>query len=364
LKILYVTSKGSIHDYRFLKKLVNDYRVLLFHCSEFEMTAEIGTLNGLEIISRKPRFKPLPLLSELAFFKKIVNDFKPDIVHTGYVWKVGVLAAFAGVHPHLSMPWGSDVLTEPDSKFIVKKLVNKVFRTCDHIQCDADFVKSKIISDYTINPEKITVFPWGIDLEMFKKSENKQCRANLNIPHDSFVIIFNRHLEDFYGVEYLMNAFRDFAADKNNVLLLIVAEGTMKSAIREFIGKNNLTDKVRIMGRVSNAELPAILNCSDIYISPSFSDGTSLSLLEAMACGMGIVVTDVPAITEWVSGDNGFVVPRKNTGQITAALQEYYSNRNLIAKHGEKNIKIAKERADWDNNYKKLKEIYNRLKAN
>lgn len=361
MKILYVTAKGGIHDYRFLKKLVNDYEVLLLHYAADELIPEIGGLSKLKVISRKPIFKAFPLIGELNHFKKIVKDFEPDIVHTGYVWQVGTLTAYAGVHPHLSMPWGSDVLTEPDKKFYIKKLVSKVLRTCDHIQCDAEFVKSKIVNDYNIQPDKITVFPWGIDLYQFKPGNKADCKKELGIPADKFVVVFNRYLEEVYGVNYMLDAFKEFAKDKDDIILLIVSDGSLRNNVIEYITKNKLESKIKLVGRVPNENIPAILNCSDVYISTSLSDGTSLSLLEALACGLGVIVTDVPSIKEWVSDENGIVVERKNVRQITEGLEKYYLNRDLIRKHGRKNMEIAKERADWDKNYLKLKEIYTKI---
>ena len=361
MKVLYVSSNGGIHDYRFLKKLSGDFEVLFLHYASGEIITEIDKLPNLEIISKKPAFKSFPLASELWHFKKIIKEFQPDIIHSGYVWQVGILPAMAGFHPHLSMPWGSDILIEPDNSFIIKHLVKKVMKQCGHIQCDAEFVKKKIINDYGIQMNKITVFPWGIDLNLFKKADKAASRVNLNIDGNTFVIVFNRHFEPVYGIKDLMEGFNIFSKGKNDVLMLMLSEGSQKNDALKFITENKLEDKINLIGRVANTELPSVLNASDVYVSTSLSDGSSLSLLEAMACGLGIVVTDVPAIKEWVSGENGMVVPRKSPYDIAKALESYYQNRQLLGSHGIKNIEIAALRCDWDQNYLKLKEIYSRL---
>lgn len=369
LKTLYVTSKGGIHDYRFVKKLSEDYDVLLLHYTSGDLIDEIKQISGIRIISRTPLVKSFPLLTQLGHFKKIYNEFKPDIVHTGYAWQVGILASKLDVHPHLSMVWGSDILTEPDKNFYIKSLVKEVMRQCDHIQCDAEFVKQKIISDYRIEKEKITVFPWGIDRKLFKPSDKLEARRRLNLATDKFIVICDRYLESIYGVMDLLEGFKKFAEGKDNVknntkddlLLLVLSDGSLKNEMIKFIGSSNLDSKVKYIGTVSNSELPLYLNASDIYVSASVSDGTSLSLLEAMSCGLGVVVTDVPAIREWVSEDNGIMVPINSPDRISAALEKYYRQRQLIREHGSINLKIAESRADWDKNYLKLKEVYNRL---
>ena len=308
MKVLYLSSNGGIHDYRFLKKLSMDYDVLFLHYAANEIIPEIDKIDGLEIISKKAAFRSFPLVSERGHFKKIIREFKPDIIHSGYVWQVGILAALADFHPHLSMVWGSDILTEPDKSFVIRKLVRKVMTTCDHVQCDAEFVRQKIINDYRLPGEKVTVFPWGIDLQQFRKTDKTTAREKLNIDKDKFVIIFNRHLETVYGVKDLLEGYKKFSEGKNDVLLLILSDGQLKNNVLKFITDNSLDEKITIIGRVANSELPSFLNAADIYVSPSLSDGTSLSLLEAMACGTGLVVSDVPAIKEWVNGQNGLMV--------------------------------------------------------
>jgi glycosyltransferase involved in cell wall biosynthesis len=80
-----------------------------------------------------------------------------------------------------------------------------------------------------------------------------------------------------------------------------------------------------------------------------------------MACGTGLVVTDVPAIKEWVNGQNGLMVKKECPGEITEAMEKYYNDRALVAGHGAVNTEIASKRANWDLNYLKLREIYNKL---
>lgn len=359
MKVLYVSSNGGIHDYRFLKKLSADHEVLFLHYAASEIIDEIDKLDNLQIISKKPAFRSMPVISEKGHFKRVVNEFKPDVIHSGYVWQAGILAA--GYHPHLSMPWGSDILLEPGKNFFIRRLVKKVLTAADHIQCDAEFVKLKIITDYNIPQDRITVFPWGIDLKLFSRLDKPLARKELKLPEDKFIVIFNRHFENIYGVNFLLEAFKKFSENKSDILLLMLSEGSLKVDALKFITENNLDTKITLLGRVANKELPVLLNASDVYVSPSLSDGTSLSLLEAMACGTGLVVTDVPAIKEWVNDENGIMVKRESSDELAEAIERYYNNRELIRTHGVTNRRIAEQRADWDKNYLKLTKIYENM---
>lgn len=326
------------------------------------MINEIKSIPGLKIISKKPAFvKSFPLLTQKSHFRKIYEQFKPDIVHTGYVWQVGVLASHYNIHPHLSMVWGSDVLFEPDNNPYIKRLVKQVMLRSDHIQCDAEFVKEKIRRDYFVDESKITVFPWGIDLDLFKKHNKIESRAQTGLPTDKFILIFNRSLESVYGISDLLEGFKRFSENKDDVMLMMLASGSKKEFVMRYIQKNNLSAKVRLMDRIANSLLPAYLNSSDVYISTALSDGTSLAMLEALACGLPVIAADVPAIREWISETNGIIIPKKSPEKVCDALEKYYNNRKLMEEHGIINMRIAEERADWDINYLKLKEIYNKM---
>lgn len=361
MKILYVTAKGGIHDYRFLKKMVNDYEVLMLHYAADKLIEEIKNIPGLRIISKKPMRKSFPLLSEFRHFKKIVKNFKPSIIHSGYVWQVGILPAIHNLHPHLSMVWGSDILIEPYKNLLIKKIVSRVMKQCDHIQCDAEFVKQRILNDYRVGSEKVTVFPWGIELDVFHQTNKTEARKKLNLDENKFIIIFNRNLEPVYGVNYMLDGFKKFSENNENAVLIIVSDGSLRNDVMKYISLNKLQYKVKLTGKVKNTEMADYLNAADVYISPSLSDGSSLSLLEAMACGLGIIVSDVPAIKEWISDQNGIIIPRASSEAVCTALMKYYVYKHLIELHGQKNIKIAKERADWNKNYLKLKEIYDKI---
>ena len=361
MKVLYVTSNGGIHDYRFLKKMVDDYKVLLLHYASRELMDDIKELKNLRIISKKPIIKSFPLFSELLHFRKIYKKFRPDIVHTGYVWQVGILASVFNTHHHLSMPWGSDILFQPEKNFIIRKIVRKVMKQCDHIHCDAEYVKQKIREEYKIDEAKFSVFPRGVDLKQFTPLAKADCKNQLGIDTEKFVIHFNRHLEPVYGIDTLLEGYKIFASKKDDILLLMVSSGSLKNKTVKFIKDNKLDSKVKIIGKIPNTKIPFYLGASDIYISTSKSDGSSLSMLEAMAMGLGLVVTDVPAIKEWVTEENGIMVRRNNSLEVSSALEKYYNDRQLIKTHGDVNILIAREKANWDKNYLKLKDIYAEL---
>jgi glycosyltransferase involved in cell wall biosynthesis len=117
-------------------------------------------------------------------------------------------------------------------------------------------------------------------------------------------------------------------------------------------------------GFIPTEELPCYYNAADIYVSTSLSDGTSLSLLEAMGCALPVVVTDVPSITEWITdGHNGRVVPRRQPEAVAQALVELLGAPERRRQFGERNRELAVARGDSTANYEQLIAFYQYLAA-
>jgi len=372
MRICYVSSTLSIHDKRFWEKFVekgyethvvsftnkkiNKMEGITFHSFPIEFGEESLTLAG--------GVKLMPdMIRATTFLKKILKQIKPDILHAGFVQKDGFPSALTGYHPLLLMPWGSDILVHPKKSFLIKMLTKFILRRADMITCDAEFVKREIIRISGYPEDKIVVFPWGIDLKKFNPDfENGfDTRKRLGW-EDKKILIMTRPFKPVYGIGYFLNSLTKVVKEVPDVRILLCGDGPLKDEFVEFVRKHSLDDYVFFAGLIPNDELPKYYNAAVMYVSTSLSDGTSLSLLEAMACGLPAIVTDVPAIMEWVvDGENGFVVPRKDSKILAEKLIRLLQDETMQKDVARKNIKIAKERADWDKNFEKLVGIYEAL---
>jgi glycosyltransferase involved in cell wall biosynthesis len=116
---------------------------------------------------------------------------------------------------------------------------------------------------------------------------------------------------------------------------------------------------VQFLGWVKHEEMPKLLSQANIYISTSLDDGTSVSLLEAMASGAFPIVTDIPSNREWISdGENGFLVPIDEERFLAEKILEAIRNHDLREGSRDKNFSLIKEKALWPVTIAKTKEIY------
>tara|TARA_B100001250_G_scaffold224590_1_gene192607 strand:- start:138 stop:1184 length:1047 start_codon:yes stop_codon:yes gene_type:complete len=331
----------------------------------FELAAYYPKLSKILINNSLLKFFLYPLWFFFAYrlSVQIINKSKPDILHGGYVPIVGFLCSLINFRPFLLMPWGSDILIFPDKSLLHNLFINRIISKSDAIVCDAEVVKKKILEIYPYkNP--LEVFPWGIDLSKFKKYEDETI-AKQYFLEKSVVIISTRNHEKIYGIEILLEAFSILKRKSSSAKLLLLGSGSLTGSYLEHIKKDNLEDSVKMIGRIPNSDLPIFLNNSDIYVSTSFSDGTSVSLLEGMACGLPVVVSDIPSNKEWITnGENGFIFSKGDSKDLSKKLLHLVKDSDLRLKQSKINQDITALRADWDINFATLQKVYKALHNN
>ncbi len=372
MKICYVASGLTIHDKRFLDKYIeNGYEI---HVISFENTLE--SRDGIHFYNLNLRtnnkFKnTIPIRYFLFFWrtykqirllKNLLNQIKPDILHAGWVQTDGFFSALTGYKPFLLMPWGSDILILPKKSFIWRIIAKYTINKADMIYCDCEYVKKELIKISNYPEKNIAVFPCGIDLKIFNTTvDGIEIRRKLGWL-DKKIIITASNLRPVYGIEFLLQALVEITEQVKDVRVIICGQGPLKDYFEKFLEKHNLTSYVYFAGQVPNEELPVYYNAADIYVAPSLSAGTSLALLEAMACGLPVIVSDVPSNMEWIrDGYNGFIVPRKDSVSLASKTIILLQDALLRKTFAAINLQIAKEKANWDNNFKILQSIYDRL---
>ena len=410
MRILYLSNVLSIHDYRFLTSLVQSEHETYLLTFKESIPSNIRALSGLTVI-HKPLFhkssstygkqseEVLPrrgnvvthlysigrrivdrlqdkiglniietvsvLLTPWRAYqtRRIIRKIHPDVLHAVWIPSAGLIGALSRFHPMLLMPLASDVLVLPHRSFLWQWLTRFVLRRSDMITCDSEAVKQAVVEQSDFPEDKIVVFPRGVDLKLFHPDPKlrEETREMLGWQEDK-IIIMTRRFAPIYGIEYFLRSLPKVLEEVPSAKALLIGTGPLEMSFRTIVKELGVDSAVRFQGMVANKELPAYLNAADLYVSSSLSDGTSVSLLEAMACGLPVVVTDVPSILEWVKdGVNGLVCPRRDSVSLADAIITLLQDEQMAAKMGEKNLAIAKQRADWDKNFKLLEGMYAKL---
>lgn len=197
-----------------------------------------------------------------------------------------------------------------------------------------------------VDPSRIVVMPWGIDLGHIGAIAAARPRGARD---GERLVMSARAHEQIYRVEDIIRAFA--AARPPNTRLVIAHAGSLTSSLHELAAR--LEVDALFTGSLSEDELVAHLKGADVYVSASEVDGTSVTLLQAMACGTRVVASDTPGNLEWVAPDaTGWVFP---TGDVNALAQSMCAALDDDAPGIEERARAeVTSRADWSVNASRL----------
>jgi glycosyltransferase involved in cell wall biosynthesis len=157
------------------------------------------------------------------------------------------------------------------------------------------------------------------------------------------------------GIEYLIRAMAELR--DLDVRLTIVGTGNEEANLRALARREDVEHMVRFAGFVHHEEVARLYGESDVFVLPSLNEGMSLTVLEAMACGLPIVMTDTGGAAELVrDGQSGFLVEKRSASDVAARLRRYLSEPGLLARHGGESRRTA-ESLTWG----RIAEAYRRL---
>ena len=368
MKILYLSSGATIHDEQFLNKFGTSRHEFCFasmhrHLRPMPEGIPYHYLGGDDRSIPGTAGRAFLAARMLSRLRTLVRRWRPDLIHAGPVNTAAPLAVALGFRPLLLMPWGSDVLVFPGKSLTTRLIVRHTLRQAALITCDARIVRDRIVQLASYPAEKIVIFPWGIDLERFqpRATDRERVRAELGLGGGP-VIFMNRTFRPIYGVEYFLRALPSLLARWPDAVVVLAGDGPSKDALISLASDLGLSARIKFVGVVDNALMPGLLNAADVYVSSSLSDGTSISLLEAMACGLPVVLSDLPSNREWVDGgQNGLLVAPRDSQGLADAISRLLDDPSLRQAMGRRNVEITRERADWDRNYAQLEGMFDRI---
>jgi glycosyltransferase involved in cell wall biosynthesis len=358
MRILYFSKSYTPHDYRFLSSLSKTNHEIFYLKLEANQrqTEDRPVPPPVQQIlwaggQREFRWSDLPRLT--FDFRRVVKEIKPDLIHAGPIQTCAFITILSGFRPVLTMSWGYDLVQDADRNFRMKHITHYVLRNSAYFISDAQFTCNKAVA-YGIEPERTIVFPWGIDLKHFKPSAKKSKKE--------ITLFCSRTWEEIYGVDVLAKAFVRVAMTNPNVNLILLGGGSQGAYIRQILMNGGVLDRVHFGGQIAQSDLPRWYHMADIYISPSHVDGSSVSLMEALACGLPCLVSDIPGNKEWiVEGENGWLFRDGDADDLAGKILYAIKNHRSFKKIGDAARKTAEYKADWEKNFGKLLEAYDKV---
>lgn len=367
-RILYVSQGYSTHDRRFLEELAESVHEILYlpysngaTCYEPRpLPAGIHQLAPLSSVNIPPG--TVNWVRAAQRFRRVVGDVKPELVHAGPVQTGGFFAALAGFHPLLIMSWGSDVLATPDQSSWMRWVTEFTLQRADMALGDCNAVRDRISLLGALPDDRIVCFPWGIDQNRFRPKVSSLCLRKKLGWESCQVVVSARSFEPIHGTMVFLDAMKRVLQRQRGVRVLMLGDGSLKTQVKAYIEKNNLADRIYLAGHVPEELLADYFGEADLYVSTTCCDGSSISLLQAMACGLAAIVTDGYGNREWViPGRNGWLCPAGDAETLAATVFEALRDDAARAAMCQINISTVRARANWKINFGKLLVAYDQL---
>ncbi|GAP13777.1 glycosyltransferase [Longilinea arvoryzae] len=363
MRVLYFTRDYTPHDHRFLSALAEtQHTIFSLRLERRGRQLEDRPLPPqVEQVQWNGGQRPVRLIEAPALLtdlERVIERVQPDVIHAGPIQSAALLAALSGFHPLVSMSWGSDLLRDADRNWKMRFVTRYTLSHTTVLAGDCEAVRRKA-GEFGFPAERVVLFPWGVDLQRFSPGQASELRNRLGW-EDAFVILSTRTWETLYGVDGVVKAFCQAAEREPRLRLMLLGGGSQAAMLRKMLAQHDLLDRVHFGGQISGDELPAYYRAADLYVSASHSDGSSVSLMEALASGLPALVSDIPGNHEWIT-------PEENAGWLFAdgdfnALAEGML-RAAAAPAGLNDQRqaaraLAERRADWPKNFQQLLRAY------
>jgi len=348
MKICLLAPANSVHTLKIaysLKENGNEVLIISFHKP---LPKDINALYF------PPIFSPLGKLNYLLHIpkiKKIVEQYRPDILHAHYISSYGLVGSLLNYHPFIVSVWGSDIFDFPNKSIFHKYLIIYALNKADFILSTSN-VMAEETKKYTY--KEVFITPFGVDCEKFKPMPEFK-------PKDKIIIGTIKALKPKYGIEYLVRAFK-ILVDKYPSLpleLYIGGEGYLKEELEKLVRSLNIEDKVKFLGFISNDEVPKYFNMFTVSVSVSESESFGVAVVEAESCGVPVVVSNIGGLPEVVKdGETGFIVPPKNPEATAHAVEKILLDEELRKKFSINARNFVLNKYNWEENFKLIIKIY------
>ena len=368
MKVVYLADAPYPHTWRWVQHFARsgvECEVISFRPAQIE-GARVHYVGGAEPLG-KARY-----LIHARRVRQLIESLQPDLLHALHLTSYGFLGALSGVRPLVISVWGTDVLEAPRLTPFHGWLTRFALRRADAITATGLHLATET-TRYAPRSKRVTVVPYGVDLERFVPKPARTSRAPstplragsaraANVS-PQVVIGTAARLSPEKGIAYLIEAFAALRRRFGERLTLRLAgEGPERQKLEALARRLGVGDAVDFRGWLEHEELPAFLRELDVFVLPSTAEGFGVAAVEASATGLPVVATSVHGIPDVVRDSvTGLLVPAKDATALATAIGRLVEDEGLRRRLGAAGREYVAQRYDWRRNAAQMELIYRRL---
>jgi glycosyltransferase involved in cell wall biosynthesis len=189
-----------------------------------------------------------------------------------------------------------------------------------HVVTTGEALRMKLHREIGLALQKISSVPTGIDLSLYSPGDKEKAKAALGLPAGGLYLGVVASLREWKGHAYLFQALAKLKRRHPDLQLLVIGGGPEQKNLEDLAGRLQLTSSVRMLGNQDNVS--AWFNAMDLFVLPSYAhEGLPQAIMQAMACGLPVVSTNVGAIGEAVlHNETGLLVAPRDADALAEAL--------------------------------------------
>ncbi len=299
------------------------------------------------------------------YLKNHIHEY--DLIHIHGIWHFGSLAPFLiknqvpkviTIHGLLDKwavnhhRWKKDLVS-----FLYQK---KILAKADLIQINNADEEENVIEYLGYRPENLVTIPNGIRMEEYNSLPARgSFRQQFTIPNDKKLVLFMGRMNIKKGLDLLLPAFANYLRANNDAILILAGpEDGYLAETKKFIADHQLADRIRYVGMLTDTIKLAALADADLFVLPSYSEGFSIAVLEALAAGVPALVSDRVGFGEYIRRYNAAYLSPLTVEGVEKGLSTMLEKESTRVEFAQRGSEMVAENFDITKVAQKMLEAY------
>ncbi len=289
----------------------------------------------------------------VAELNRVIKGFKPHLLNPHYIPNYGLMSYLANGLPFYMSVWGSDLLLVARNTRIKRLISRKILKNAAALHVDAHHMADILKNEFGIPADRIDVFPFGVESEFLNAKPKTGVRDAV-----MWTVVSHRRLDRDMDPMTILRAAHLLMDEP--VQFILMSDGELMGEMKDYIARHNLN--VELTGRLMREQMISTLLKGDLWVSASLTDSTPVSLLEAMSLGLLPIVTNLPALREWViDGLNGLMFEPGDAQGLANAIKLAIRNIDAFERALKLNVQLIRQKADLRSNMLRIVAKWERL---
>jgi glycosyltransferase involved in cell wall biosynthesis len=310
--------------------------------------------------TRIPLLRQVELCFDILRVRQKIVRFSPKFIHVHYLLPHPIAYALPKRVPLVSSLWGSDIVALPGEPFDDRKMkyLQRYLSRSSAITVTSPYLAEVFRRMFRGKYGEPRVIPFSIDTKRF---------APLAQPenHSVFTLGFAKTLFRHYGLEDLLVAIAPWAHTKQ-LHLYVTGDGPAaeEKHYRSLVATLHIEDLVTFLGRIKPNDMPNFYHKLDAFVIPSYREAFGVAALEASACEIPVVGTNIGGLREVIrNGETGFLVERGDYEEIRNVIRTLLTNSELRKNMGRAGRKFVQEKYELSQSVRLMEEVYRNVTA-